>query len=216
MKQIKKGAKNGRFNKIPCGSCCICRWVFVWITENLTTLNASSQKFIVSLSVCLLLAVTRSLFVTLNAWISMRVTANQLLARHFYLMFENVIRWQVPYVRLGMCVRACVCVFRILLYPNPPYALESVKKIIHKNVHVDVKRDWNLFVQNEIDRTKTEIIRKLIKRIEIKKWKKEHFHRDFLFLFLYYYWILVGLFFLTLFSLYLSGTWFSLNLSPSV
>lgn len=48
------------------------------------------------------------------------------LARHFYLMFENVIR-------LTSAVH---------FYPNPPYALEP-SKIIHKNAHVDVKRDLN-------------------------------------------------------------------------
>lgn len=37
---------------------------------------------------------------------------------------------------------------------QPLYAQEP-SKIIHKNVHVDVKRDLNCFVQNEIGQRKT-------------------------------------------------------------
>lgn len=49
--------------------------------------------------------------------IVVRVTANQLPARHFHLMFENVIRWQVPFfvwvcvcVRVHACLPVCLCV----------------------------------------------------------------------------------------------------------
>lgn len=70
--------------------------------------------------------------------------------------------------------------------------LQNPSKIIHKNVHVNVKRDWNLFVQNEIGRTKTGIIRKLIERTR-QKVKEEAFPSGLCFFSLNFI-ILVGLF----------------------
>lgn len=63
---------------------------FEWKTQNLTTFRYIQLKVHFIRSVSLSFPLSRSPFFFL--YLAMYVTANQLLARHFYLMFENVIQ----------------------------------------------------------------------------------------------------------------------------
>lgn len=64
-------------------------------------------------------------------------------------MLENVIRMTSAVVLTSL---VCVCVCFIL---SKPSVGSRTVKIIHEDVHVDVKRDLNCFVQNEIGQRKT-------------------------------------------------------------